>query len=244
MKDHVAVVTGAASGIGLSVAESLAVVGVRVLMTDLDDEALEAAAGPIRGRGGEVETAQLDVRDPAAVERVADLAVTRFGGLHIAVNNAGIVNRGLAWELALDDWHRVLNVNLWGVIHGVRAFVPRILATGQQGHVVNVASMAAVHPQARLGPYTVAKHGVLGLSDVLRDDLAAVGSSVGVSVIFPGRIRTGMNPIGSVDPDTVARNVMDAIERRRPYVFTDDHSADAVQTRLQALIAARDDVIS
>ncbi|WP_035753447.1 SDR family NAD(P)-dependent oxidoreductase [Parafrankia discariae] len=244
MEDHVAVVTGAASGIGLSVAKSLAVVGVRVLLTDLDDDALEAAAGLIRDHGGVVETSQLDVRDPAAVERVADLAVTRFGGLHIAVNNAGIVNRGLAWELSLDDWHRVLDVNLWGVIHGVRAFVPRILATGRQGHVVNVASMAAVHPQARLGPYTVAKHGVLGLSDVLRDDLAAVGSSVGVSVVFPGRIRTGMNPIGSVDPATVARNVMDAIERRRPYVFTDDHSADAVQTRLQTIIAARDDVIS
>ncbi|WP_241831111.1 SDR family NAD(P)-dependent oxidoreductase [Parafrankia soli] len=138
----------------------------------------------------------------------------------------------------------MLDVNLWGVIHGVRAFVPRILATGQQGHVVNVASMAAVHPHARLGPYTVAKHGVLGLSDVLRDDLAAEGSSVGVSVVFPGRIRTGMNPIGSVGPATVARNVMDAIERGRPYVFTDDHSEDAVQTRLQAIIAARDDVIS
>jgi NAD(P)-dependent dehydrogenase (short-subunit alcohol dehydrogenase family) len=133
-------------------------------------------------------------------------------------------------------------VNLWGVIHGVRAFVPRILESGGEGHVVNIASMAAVLPQDRLGPYTVAKHGVLGLSDVLRAELDALGAPVGVSVVFPGRIRTGMNPIGSVEPETVAANVVDAIAANRPYVFTDDHASAAVEARLQSILTARHDV--
>jgi NAD(P)-dependent dehydrogenase (short-subunit alcohol dehydrogenase family) len=104
--------------------------------------------------------------------------------------------------------------------------------------------MAAVHPQERLGPYTVAKHGVLGLSDVLRAELSALGAPVGVSVVFPGRIRTGMNPIGSVEPSTVAANVLDAMRKRRPYVFTDDHSVEPVEARLQAILSARADVIT
>jgi NAD(P)-dependent dehydrogenase (short-subunit alcohol dehydrogenase family) len=137
----------------------------------------------------------------------------------------------------------VLDINLWGVIHGVRSFVPRILATGEEGHVINTASMAAVLPVPGIAPYTVAKHGVLGLSDVLRADLAAVDAPVGVSVLMPGMINTGMNPIGTVSAATVAANTLDAIRRNRPYVFTDDHSTAAVERRLQAILAARADVI-
>jgi len=244
IQDKVAVVTGAASGIGLAIAEGLADHGARVLLADIDGGGVEAAAAALRSQGHEAEGAQVDVRDQAALEGVADRCVDRFGALHIAVNNAGIVNGGAAWELTLEDWHKVLDVNLWGVIHGVRAFVPRILASGDEGHVVNVASMAAVQAIAGIGPYTVAKHGVLGLSDVLRADLIAVDATVGVSVVFPGRIRTGMNPIGTVEPATVANNVIDAISRGRPYVFTDDHSTKQVRARLEAIIAARDDVLA
>jgi NAD(P)-dependent dehydrogenase (short-subunit alcohol dehydrogenase family) len=159
------------------------------------------------------------------------------------MNNAGIVNGGNAWELTLDQWHAVLDINLWGVIHGVRSFVPRILGTGEEGHVVNTASMAAVLPVAGIAPYTVAKHGVLGLSDVLRLDLEKAGAPVGVSVVMPGMIRTGMNPIGTVEPSTVAANVVDAIRRGRPYVYSDDHSRHSVEKRLTAILAARDEVI-
>jgi NAD(P)-dependent dehydrogenase (short-subunit alcohol dehydrogenase family) len=212
-------------------------------MADIDAVALERAASPIRAHGADVETVELDVRDADAVDRAAQHAMDRYGGLHIAVNNAGIVNRGTTWELPLEDWHAVLDVNLWGVIHGVRAFVPRILATREEGHVVNVASMAAVTALGGLGPYTVAKHGVLGLSDVLRADLAAIDAPVGVSVVFPGRIRTGMNPVGTVEPETVAANVLDAVRRNRPYVFTDDHSSSDVESRLQSIIAARHEVL-
>lgn len=109
-----------------------------------------------------------------------------------------------------------MDVNLWGVVHGVRSFVPRILDSGTEGHVVNIASKAAVLAQAGLGPYTVAKHGVLGLSDVLRAELAAAGAPLGVSVVLPGSIRTGMNPVGKVEPSTVAANIIDAVRRQRP----------------------------
>lgn len=241
---RVGVVTGAASGIGLAIAARLVSEGARVLMTDLDGDAVAQAAEGLRQEGADVDTLQLDVRDAAAVDAAGRHVMKRFGALHIAVNNAGIVNRGLSWELSLDDWHRVMDVNLWGVIHGVRAFVPRILETREEGHVVNVASMAAVLPQDRLGPYTVAKHGVLGLSDVLRADLAAVGAPVGVSVVFPGRIRSGMNPIGTVEPATVAANAVDAVRTQRPYVFTDDHATAAVEERLNAILRARHQVLS
>jgi NAD(P)-dependent dehydrogenase (short-subunit alcohol dehydrogenase family) len=241
---RVAVVTGAASGIGFAITEQLVRAGVRVVLTDLDGDAVSAAASTIRDGAVDVDAVQLDVRDPDAVEGVARHVVDRFGALHIAVNNAGIVNGGNSWELTLEDWHRVLDVNLWGVIHGVRSFVPRILDSGEEGHVVNVSSLAAVLPLGRLGPYTVAKHGVLGLSDVLRAEFEAAGAPVGVSVVMPGRIRTGMNPIGTVEPSAVAANVLDAIRRQRAYVFTDDHATDAVDSRLSAIIAARSDVLA
>jgi NAD(P)-dependent dehydrogenase (short-subunit alcohol dehydrogenase family) len=212
-------------------------------MTDIDAVAVEDTAGVLHSAGAQVEAIELDVRDADAVERVADQVVERYGALHLAVNNAGIVNGGVTWELPLDEWHRVLDVNLWGVIHGVRAFVPRILATADEGHVVNIASMAAVLPIGSLGPYTVAKHGVLALSDVLRTDLDAAGAAVGVSVVMPGMIRTAMNPIGTTEPSAVAANVLDAIRRRRPYVFTDDDATGAVNARLDAIRAARDDVL-
>ena len=108
----------------------------------------------------------------------------------------------------------------------MRSFVPRILASGTEGHVVNVASMAAVLPRAGIAPYVVAKHGVLGLTDVLRAELEAAGVPVGASVVMPGMIRTALNPIGTVEAATVARNVLDAMRRNRPYVFTDDHHVE------------------
>jgi len=243
LAQRVAVVTGAASGIGLAVSEVLAREGMCVAMADLNEERLREQAERLRLEGHAVIAVPTDVRDPQAVEELAEAVVTRYGALNVAVNNAGIVNRGVTWEMPLEEWHRVLDVNLWGVIHGVHAFVPRILATGGEGHVVNVASMAAVSAVGQLGPYTAAKHAVLGLSDVLRKDLEAAGAPVGVSVVMPGMIRTGMNPIGTVEPVAVATNVVNAIRLNRAYVYTDDHHRSAVEERLRALIDARDEVI-
>jgi len=243
LQGRTAVVTGAASGIGLAVAEAFVDAGMRVVMADVDEDTLRSHAARLAGQGAEVIAVTADVRDPDAVEGVAAAAVEHFGKLHVAVNNAGVVNGGYSWEIPLEDWHRVLDIDLWGVIHGIRSFVPRILASGEEGHVVNTASMAAVLSLGRLGPYTVAKHGVLGLSDVLRAELASLRAPIGVSVIMPGMIKTGMNPIGTVSSATVATNVLDAIRRRRSYVFTDDHSTDDVAERLNAILSARDDVI-
>lgn len=238
-----AVVTGAASGIGFAVAGALAAEGTSVVLADVDDDALRARAKHLSSLGHVVHHVTTDVGDPDAVEELAAAAVDRFGGLHIAVNNAGIVNRGLSWELSLEDWHRVLDVDLWGVIHGVRSFVPRILSSGDDGHVVNTASMASLLPVDRLGPYTVAKHAVLGLSDVLRLDLERSGAPIGVSVVMPGRVQTGMNPYGTTTADTVARNIMDAIGRNRPYVYSDRDGQAEVEDRFARILSARDDVI-
>ncbi len=239
LSGRVAVVTGAASGIGLAIVEALIGEGMRVVMADVDEAQLAEHAVRLRELGGDVLAAVADVRDAGALDGVGRAAVERFGGLHVAVNNAGIVNGGNSWEIPLDEWHRVLDVDLWGVIHGIRSFVPLILDTGQEGHVVNVASMAAVLPLARLGPYTVAKHGVLALSDVVRAEFEAMGAPIGVSVVMPGMIRTAMNPIGTVAPSVVAANVLDAMRRGRPYVFSDDHHRAEVEDRLRAILAAR-----
>jgi NAD(P)-dependent dehydrogenase (short-subunit alcohol dehydrogenase family) len=151
------------------------------------------------------------------------------------------VNGGPMWELPLDEWRRVLDVNLWGVIHGVRAFVPRIIEAGA-GHVVNISSMAAFVPYAGLGPYTVSKQGVLGLSEVLKAELDATGLPIGVSVVFPGMFKTGMTPMGG-DPKIVATNVLDAIRRSRLFVFTDDYEHERVVARDAAMRAAHDQVL-
>jgi NAD(P)-dependent dehydrogenase (short-subunit alcohol dehydrogenase family) len=243
LQGRTAVVTGAASGIGLAIVEAFVMQGMRVFMADVAEEGLRTAAARLSDQGGDVRWMVADVGDQDAVERLARAVVDQFGELNVAVNNAGIVNRGNSWELPLAEWHRVIDVNLWGVIHGVRAFVPLILASGEEGHVVNTASMAAVLPVERLGPYTVAKHGVLGLSDVLRLELEAIEAPIGVSVVMPGLIRTGMNPIGTVSASVVAANVVDAMLSGRDYVFTDDHHRPEVEARLQAILAARADVL-
>ncbi len=243
LEGRTAVVTGAASGIGLAVVEAFVAAGMRVVMADIDEENLGSHASRLADDGADVLAVPADVRNPEDVERVGAAAVERFGKLHVAVNNAGVVNGGYSWEIPLEDWHRVLDIDLWGVIHGIRSFVPRILASGEEGHVVNTASMAAVLSLGRLGPYTVAKHGVLGLSDVLRAELASLSAPIGVSVVMPGMIKTGMNPVGTVAAATVAVNVLDAIRRQRNYVFTDDHSTGEVDERLNAILSARRDVV-
>jgi NAD(P)-dependent dehydrogenase (short-subunit alcohol dehydrogenase family) len=217
---------------------------MRVLMTDLDDGQLATHAERLADGGAEVRAMVVDVTDPEAMERAADAAVEHFGKLNVAVNNAGIVTLGNSWELPLSEWHRVIDVDLWGVIHGIRAFVPRILASGEPGYVVNTASMAAVTVIAGIGPYTASKHAVLGLSDGLRAELEAIEAPVGVSAVMPGMIKTGLNPFGTVGPEQVAANVVDAIRLGRAYVFTDDHDIPKVEARLAAIKAARADVVT
>jgi NAD(P)-dependent dehydrogenase (short-subunit alcohol dehydrogenase family) len=240
---RVAVVTGAASGIGLAITEAFLAQDMRVLLADLNTDLLTTEVERLRALGGEVDGVTVDVTDQASVDRLGAAVVERFGQLNVAVNNAGIVNGANSWELSLDEWHRVIDVNLWGVIHGIRTFVPLLLATGDEGHVVNTGSMASVIALAKLGPYTVAKQGLLGLSDVLRAEFAVLKAPIGVSLVMPGSISTGMNPIGTHAASAVAANVVDAIRRDRAYVFTDDDSIAESEARLTAILAARSDVI-
>jgi NAD(P)-dependent dehydrogenase (short-subunit alcohol dehydrogenase family) len=237
-----AVVTGAASGIGLAIVEAFLSEGMRVTISDMNEESLTAVADRLTDQGADIHAVCADVRDPEAVDRIGHAALEHFGPLHVAVNNAGIVNGGYSWELSLEEWHKVIDVNLWGVIHGVRSFVPLIIASGEEGYVVNTSSMAGVLPMGQLGPYSVAKHGVLAVSDVLRYELEGIGAPIGVSVVMPGMIRTAMNPIGTTEPSVVAANVIDAMRYRRPYVFTDDDHRNEVELRLHAILSARDDV--
>jgi NAD(P)-dependent dehydrogenase (short-subunit alcohol dehydrogenase family) len=193
-KDKVAVVTGAASGIGRALADRFAAEGMRIVLADVEDDALQAAEGEMSEAGATVLAVRTDVARPEQVDALAKKAVERFGAVHIVCNNAGVGGGGLAWEQSLDDWQWVVGVNLWGVIHGVRAFVPRMLKQGEEGHIVNTASMAGLLAGPYMGAYNVTKFGVVALSETLHHELAmASGGKIGVSVLCPGFVNTNIH---------------------------------------------------
>jgi NAD(P)-dependent dehydrogenase (short-subunit alcohol dehydrogenase family) len=190
LKGRVAVVTGAASGIGFGMAERFAAEGMRVVLADVEEGALAHAADQLRSTGSEVVSVACDVSRHDDVTRLASRTLEAFGAVHLVCNNAGVADTSGAsvWEASLADWEWVVGVNLWSVVYGVRAFVPLLLLQ-DEGHVVNTASIAGLVP-ARLGSYSVTKHAVVALSEALRAELAAIGARVGVSVLCPGAVRT------------------------------------------------------
>jgi NAD(P)-dependent dehydrogenase (short-subunit alcohol dehydrogenase family) len=193
LQGRVAVVTGAASGIGLAMARRFAGAGMHLVMADIEQAALQAAADALRSAGARVLAVRTDVGDEAQVQALADKAWETYGAVHLVCNNAGVASPALrtrAWESSLADWEWMLRVNLMGVLHGVRAFVPRMLAAGDEGHVVNTASVAGLLTGAN--PYHVSKHGVACLTEGLYKDLKAMGAKVSASVLCPGLIRTGI----------------------------------------------------
>ena len=190
LEGRVAVVTGAASGIGLAMATAFAAEGMRVVLSDIETGPLDAAVDTLRAEGRDVLGVQADVASWPDVEALAEATVEAFGGVHVVCNNAGVVKRARTWALTLDDWSWVLGVDLWGVIHGVKAFVPRMLEQGEGGHVVNTASMVGLLPVRNLATYDAAKMAVVGLSEALAMDLEDEGSDIGVSVLLPGFIAT------------------------------------------------------
>jgi NAD(P)-dependent dehydrogenase (short-subunit alcohol dehydrogenase family) len=189
LSGKVAVVTGAASGIGLALSRRLGADGMRVMMADVEEPALEAAARSLADEGVESATAVTDVSDADAVDALARATLDRFGAVHVVCNNAGVAGGGLAWQVPAPVWDWVVGVNLYGVVHGIRSFVPHLIAQGE-GHVVNTASVAGLLGSPGLSAYCATKHAVVGLSETLAHDLAAVGSPVGVSVLCPGFVRT------------------------------------------------------
>jgi NAD(P)-dependent dehydrogenase (short-subunit alcohol dehydrogenase family) len=183
----VAVVTGGASGIGKGIATRLAAEGARVIIADIQRDAMEATAAEIGALG-----VLTDVSDAQSVADLARAAVEAFGTVHVVCNNAGIGPLAPVADLTLDDWHWMIGVNLWGVIHGVTTFLPILKANREGGHIVNTASMAGLVAGPRLGAYAAAKYGVVGLTEVLAAELAADGSRVGASVLCPGTVRTSI----------------------------------------------------
>lgn len=243
LQGKVAVVTGAASGIGLALAEMFVAEGMRAVLADVDERRLGDVEASLASRGAEVVATVCDTSSEPQVAALAALAVSRFGGAHVLCNNAGIAGGGDAWIGPMDEWTRVLDVNLFGVIFGVRAFLP-IMTEQHEGHIVNTASMAGLLPMPGMAPYNVSKHGVVALSEGLYLELKGTGSPVEVSVLCPGWVRTrimeheasiGTTPMAAlmtsiartsienegIEPAEVAQQVLDAIHRDQFWVLTD-----------------------
>jgi NAD(P)-dependent dehydrogenase (short-subunit alcohol dehydrogenase family) len=185
----VAVVTGAASGIGLALSRRLGQDGMRVMMADVEEPALAAAAQGLAAEGIEVASMVADSGDPAAIDELARGTLSRFGGVHVVCNNAGVSRSGPTWEIPLPTWHWTMGVNLFGTVHGIRSFLPHLIAQGE-GHVVNTASVAGLIASPWMSAYSAAKHAVVAVSEALYHELATIGSPVGVSVLCPGPVRT------------------------------------------------------
>jgi NAD(P)-dependent dehydrogenase (short-subunit alcohol dehydrogenase family) len=184
----VAVVTGAASGIGLALAQRFAMNGLDVVLADVEETALGAAAESVERLGVESLAVRTDVSDEDSVRTLAAAAIERFGSVHVVCNNAGVESVADPWFGPVSSWQWVLGVNLWGVIHGIRAFLP-VLAKQGQGHIVNTASMAGLIPGAS-APYDAAKHAVVAISEDLYNAMNTMRIDVGVSVLCPGLVRT------------------------------------------------------
>ena len=266
LEGRVAAVTGAASGLGRAMALAFAGEGMHAALADIDEPGLKSTLNEVQGRGVRAFAMLADVSRYQEVESFCSKAIAQFGATHVVCNNAGVSPLGAVWENTLADWQWILGVNLWGVIHGVRAFVPRLLAQGE-GHVVNTASVAGLISPPGMGAYNVTKHAVVALSESLYHDLRLRGSPVGVSVLCPAYVPTGiadsernrprelLNPAkspskeegmlkkavasGKLSADDVARAVVAAVKEERFYVLTHPRIKGAIRARMEDILDER-----
>ena len=254
LRGRVGVVTGGASGIGRALVEAFAREGARVVVADLDEAGMAEVVGPIRSRGGEALAVRTDVTDRASVQALAERAFDAFGRVHVLCNNAGVALWGGLETATHRDWQWVLGVNLWGVIHGLEAFLPRMIAQKEPGHIVNTASMAGLVATRGLGIYNTSKYAVVGLSETLAKDLKPY--NIGVSVLCPMGVSTNIRasernrpahlkndqpseaePVELMGrylaPDTVAEMVLGAIRRSELYVITHDEGLEPLRSRFE-----------
>jgi NAD(P)-dependent dehydrogenase (short-subunit alcohol dehydrogenase family) len=255
LAEKVAVITGAASGIGRAFAERFAAEQMRLVIADVNEPRLREVEAFLSENGAAVATMRCDTSSEADVEALAQLALERFGAAHLLCNNAGIGGMGDAWIDSMGLWTRVVGVNLYGVVHGIRAFLPIMTEQGE-GHIVNTASMAGLLPMPGAAPYNATKHGVVALSEGLFLELEAIGSPVGVSVLCPGWVRTNLmenepesvsSPVGNlintvvresvesigIAPEDVADQVVDAIRANRFWILTHRDMKPAPVERMQ-----------
>jgi NAD(P)-dependent dehydrogenase (short-subunit alcohol dehydrogenase family) len=218
----VAVVTGAASGIGRALAEKCVRDGAKVVLADVEEKALDQAVEELKATGGDVLAVRTDVSKAEDVEALARNAFNTYGAVHLLFNNAGVAAGTTVWESSLADWQWVLGVNLWGVIYGIHYFVPSMLAQNTECHIVNTASSAGLIASSGLGIYKVTKHGVVTLSETLALELAAQGARIKASVLCPGWVNT---------------RIMDA-ERNRPPALQNAPANQQVSPEIEAVIQA------
>jgi short-subunit dehydrogenase len=258
LNGRVVVITGAASGIGLAMAHRFAAEGMKLVLSDVEGPALEAALAGLPA-GTEVVSMVCDVSKAAQVEALRDFALSEFGSVHLVCNNAGVGGGGAMTELNLADWEWVIGVNLWGVIHGVRSFLPVLVEQGE-GHIVNTASVAGLFAAPFMGAYNVSKFGVVALSETLFNELAMAHPNVGVSVLCPSWVKTNIasstrnHPDGEpadagaiaevietfisrgIDPADVADTVAEAVKVGRFWILTHADTPAAVAQRMTAIL--------
>lgn len=208
-----AVVTGAASGIGLGMSRSFASAGMSVVMADIETERLDQAVASLVADGHQAIGVRTDVSDEAQIQALAKAAIDEFGGVHVMSNNAGIGVGGEVDEMSLDDWHWTIDVDLWSVIYGVRTFLPIMKAQGE-GHITATSSLAGLVSGPVLGAYHVAKHGVVALMDTVRIELAIAKSDVKASVLCPGPIDTDVTRSARNRPDGLSKHESSELEEK------------------------------
>ncbi len=263
---RVAVVTGAGSGIGRSLARGLVAEGMRVVVADVEADALGATVAEL-GNGDDVLGVPTDVTSRDAVEELAVRAYDTFGAVDVLCNNAGVFQGGLLWECTDADFEWTLGVNLWGILHGIRAFVPRMLAAGTPGHVVNTISMAGLASTPFSGPYNVSKFAAMAATECLAHDLVTIGAPIKVSAVCPGLVDTEIarsrrnrpselateqheggafveqaladGTAGSMSPDDVAARVVEALREETFLVPTRPSYAQQLTDRCEDLVARR-----
>jgi NAD(P)-dependent dehydrogenase (short-subunit alcohol dehydrogenase family) len=258
----VAVVTGAASGIGRALAERFAQLGMSVVLADFEKAALDATAREFRQREFEVLPVFADVSKRGSIDALRDEALKRFGAVHILVNNAGVAGggRGPIWETTDDDWDWTFQINFWGVLNGIRSFVPAMLAHGEAGHIVNTASVAGLI--GGNGIYGISKHGVVAMTEALYQNLRAVESRLGASVLCPPFVKTNifesernrpgvkrvesLAPLGllerAMEPEAIAEAVIEGIRADQLYVVPESEFDPVWKTRFENIAARRNPV--